>query len=105
MTETKATIVFLDSTHDGATVRVYQCQRQWGELQLSGHEDVRFCGHCRQAVHRVVDVDGFQRAVAQGQCVMVAGFDDTDTAKKMFVGKADVKGYEVGITKPKVDAC
>lgn len=105
MTETKATIVFLEGAHNGATVRVYQCQKQWDELQLSGHEDVRFCGHCRQAVHRVVDVDGFQRAVAQGQCVMVTGFDDTDAAKKMFVGKSDVKSYEVDIAKSKVDAC
>lgn len=105
MTETKATIVFLGSAHDGATVRVYQCQSQWGELQLSDHKGVRFCEHCRQAVHRVVDVDGFQRAVAQGQCVMVAGFDATDAAEKMFVGKSDTASYELNIAKPQVDAC
>jgi hypothetical protein len=99
MTKTKATIVFLDAAHDGATVRVYQCQRQWGELQLSGHEGVRFCDDCRQAVHRVIDVDGFRRAVAQDQCVMVAGFDETDAAKKMFVGKSDVNSYQVDAAK------
>ena len=38
MTETKATIVFREGAQKGATVRVYQCQKQWDELQLSGHD-------------------------------------------------------------------
>lgn len=64
MTETKATVVFLDSAHNRPVVRVYQCQKQWDDLQPSGDEGVRFCDHCQQAVHQVVDAYGFQRAVA-----------------------------------------
>ena len=104
MTATQATEVFLDGVKNGPIVRVYRCQRRWDELQSSGHEDVRFCDHCRRTVHRVVDVDGFQRAVAQRQCVMVAGYADTDQAETSFVGKADAKSYVVETARPKAGA-
>ncbi len=104
MTETKATVVFLDSARNGPVVRVFHCQKPWDDLQPSGDKSVRFCDHCRQEVHQVVDADGFQRAVAQGQCVMVAGYADTESTEKMFVGRADVKSYEVDTSKPKTDA-
>ncbi len=104
MIETKTTEVFLDSALNDPIVRVYRCQRQWDELQSSGHEDVRFCDHCRQTVHRVIDVEGFQRSVAQGQCVMVTGYADTYPTEKGFVGKADVGSYEVDTARPKAGA-
>lgn len=104
MTETKATVVFLDSARNGPVVRVFQCQKSWDDLQPSGDEGVRFCDQCQQAVHQVVDADGSQRAVAQGQCVMVAGYADTESTGKMFVGRADAKSYEVDTAKPKTDA-
>lgn len=101
MTATQATEVFLDGAQNGPIVRVYRCQRQWDELQSSGHDAVRFCDQCRRTVHRVVDVDGFQRAVAQRQCVMVAGYADTDQTENWFVGKADATSYVVETARPK----
>ncbi len=103
MTETKPTTVFMSSAPESAAVRIYQCQEHWEELQASGRADVRFCDHCQQEVHRVVDVDGFERAVAQGQCVMVAGFDHADGTAKLFVGQPGAASYEVDALLPVQD--
>jgi len=100
MTETKPTTIFLGTTPESAVVRIDLCQKQWDELQFSGRADVRFCDHCRQEEHRVVDVDGFERAVAQGQCVMVAGFDHADVTTKLFVGQPGAVSYEADAALP-----
>ena len=76
-------------------VRVYQCQKRWGDLEASGHADVRYCDSCKQTVHRVVDVEGFQRAVAQSRCVMVQGRDADDGTPAYIVGKVTMKVYQV----------
>lgn len=103
MTETKPTTISLTNTPESAAVRIYQCQKKWDELHSSGRADVRFCDHCRQDVHRVVDVDGFERAVAQRQCVMVAGFDHADKTAKLFVGQPGAASYEVNALLPVLD--
>ena len=103
MTETRLTTIHLDSTAESESVQIYQCQKQWDELQSSGCADLRFCDHCRQDVHRVVDVDGFERAVAQGQCVMVAGFDHADGTAKFFVGQPGAASYELNALLPVQD--
>lgn len=100
MTETKPTTIFLTNTPDSAAVKIYQCQKQWDELLASGHADVRFCDHCQQEVHRVVDVDGFKHAVAQGQCVMVAGYDHVDATPKLFVGQPGAVSSGVDALQP-----
>ena len=100
MTETKPTTIFLTNTPESAAVRIYQCQKQWDELQASGRADVRFCDHCQQEVHRVADVDGFERAVAQGQCVLVAGYDHGDATLKLFVGQPGAASYEADAMLP-----
>jgi hypothetical protein len=86
--------------HASAAVRIYQCQKQWDELQSSSRADVRFCDHCRQEVHRVVDVDGFERAVAQVQCVMVAGYDHAALTTKSFVCQPGAVIYEADAVIP-----
>jgi hypothetical protein len=100
MTETKPITISLTNTPESAAVRIYQCQKQWDEFQASGRADVRFCDHCQQEVHRVVDVDGFKHAVAQGQCVMVAGYDHADATPKLFVGQPGAVSYEVDALLP-----
>ena len=100
MTYANPTTIFLTNTPESASVRIYQCQRPWEELQVSGRADVRFCDYCHQEVHRVVDADGFDRAVAHVQCVMVAGFDPAHKSQKFYVGQPGVVAYEVQASLP-----
>jgi hypothetical protein len=99
MTQTTPTI-FLTNTIESAGVRIFQCQKQWDELQASGRADVRLCDHCHQEVHRVVDSDGFQRAMAQGQCVMMTGYETDAVTRKVFVGQPGAASYETDTARP-----
>ena len=99
MTETKSTSVVLGTTPDSAVVRIYRCQKRWDELPPASWVDVRFCDHCRQEVHRVVDVDGFERAMAQVQRVMVAGFPHAETTTKWVVGQPGGSTYATTASK------
>ncbi len=101
MTVTNPTTFLLSNGHHSAasSVQVYQCQRQWDDLQVSGHEDVRFCDSCRRTVHKVVDVEGFQRAVAQARCVMAHGRNTVDGAPIFVVGMAAAKPYGLDSAK------
>ena len=56
MTNTEPTVVLLGSDLDVGTVLVYQCQKTWDDLQATGHDDVRYCDRCKQAVCHVIDV-------------------------------------------------
>lgn len=103
MTETNPTTIFLTSEPESASVRIYQCQKRWEELKSSGRVNVRYCDHCRQKVHRVVDADGFERAVARAQCVMVAGLDPVDKSQKLYVGKPGGVSYAVYAALPVQD--
>jgi hypothetical protein len=103
MTETNPTTIVLTTTQKSASVRIYQCQKPWEELQASGRADVRFCDHCHQKVHRVLDVDGFERAVTRAQCVMVAGFDPADKSRKLYVGQPGGVGHKVYASLPGKD--
>ncbi len=88
MTDLKPTVIFLGGKPDGGPVQVYQCQKGWDELQTSDHDDVRYCGSCKQSVHRVIDVQGFQRAVAQGRCVMIEGRSVVGGEQAQVVGES-----------------
>jgi hypothetical protein len=103
LTDASPTPIFLTNTPESASVRIYQCQRSWKELQASERADVRFCDHCHQNVHRVLDVDGFERAVARAQCVMVAGFDSADKSRKLYVGQPGGVGCGVYASLPVQD--
>ena len=87
MTESKPTVIFLGGKPDGGLVQVYQCQKRWDDLQTSDHDDVRYCGSCKQSVHRVIDVQGFQRAVAQGRCAMIEGRSVVGGEQAQVVGE------------------
>ena len=99
MTATKSTTVLLGNTPGSAVVRIYRCQKQWDESQPTSCVDVRFCDHCRQEVHRVVDVDGFERAVAQGQCVAVQSFELAAATTKWVVGQPRGSTYATTASK------
>lgn len=93
MTDTQPTTFLLGNEPDASPVQVYQCQKRWDELQTSGHDDVRYCGSCKQSVHRVIDVQGFQRAVAHGRCVMIQGRSVVDGEQAQVVGEAGSAHY------------
>ena len=99
MTDSKPTVIFLGGKPDGGPVQVYQCQKGWDELHASEHEDVRYCGNCKQSVHRVIDIQGFQRAVAQGRCVMIEGRSVVGGDQAQFVGEASAARYELFTAK------
>ncbi len=100
MTEKKPTTVLLINSLERAAIQIYQCQKQWDELNTTGHPDVRFCDHCRQEVHRVVDIDGIERAVAQSWCVMVAGNGGANDSANLFVGQPGEISYRVDAKMP-----
>ena len=99
MTDTKQTTFLLGNEPNANPVQVYQCQKRWDELQTSGHDDVRYCDSCKQSVHRVIDVQGFQRAVAQGRCVMIQGCSVVGGEQAQFVGEAGAARYETSTAK------
>jgi len=51
--------------------QVYQCRVKGEDLQLTEHDQVRYCTNCSQPVFHVLDTKDFVRAVAAKQCVMV----------------------------------
>jgi len=95
MTVTEPTVFLLGRGLDVGTVVVYKCQKTWDALQASGHDDVRYCDRCKQAVYQVIDVEGFQRAVAQRRCVMAEGRSVEGGEPAVFVGKSGAQHYEV----------
>ena len=99
MTDLKPTVIYLGGKPDGGPVQVYQCQKRWDELQTSGHDDVRYCESCKQSVHRVIDVQGFQRAVAHGRCVMIQGRSVVGGEQAYVVGRAGAAHYELFTAK------
>ncbi len=99
MTDTKPTTFLLVNEPDASPVQVYQCQKRWGDLQTSDHDDVRYCDSCKQSVHRVIDVQGFQRAVAHGRCVMIEGRSVVGGEQAQVVGEAGAAHYELFTAK------
>ena len=99
MTDTKPTTFLLGNEPNANLVQVYQCQKRWDELQTSGHDDVRYCDNCKQSVHRVIDVQGFQRAVAHGRCVMIQGRSVVGGEQAQVVGEAGAAHYELFTAK------
>lgn len=95
MTEAVPTAIQMEADSAATPVHVYRCQKAWDELQATGHDDVRHCNQCNQSVYQVVDVDGFRRAVAQGRCVMVQGYQRGRNESATFVGKPGSTRHEV----------
>ena len=63
--------------------QVYQCRVKWEELQVTEHDQVRYCTNCSQPVFHVLDTKDFVRAVAAKQCVMVQTKE-----RRQFLGDA-----------------
>ena len=97
MTDTKPTTFLLGNEPDASVVQVYRCQKNWDDLQTSGHDGERYCNNCKQAVHRVIDVQGFQRAMAHGRCVMIVGRSVAGGEQAQVVGEAGAVPYLSGI--------
>lgn len=95
MPDLKPVEVALTSVNSSATVTVYSCQIGWDELTPTGIDGVRHCVCCSQNVYLVTDVEGFQRAVAQGRCVMAQGTDTENGAPARVVGKAQPAPYRL----------
>ena len=78
---------FNDRDEEGRKLAmVYQCRVKWAELQLTEHDQVRYCTNCSQPVFHVLDTKDFARAVAAKQCVMIK-------PKSVFLGIIDYE-YE-----------
>lgn len=78
---------------------VYRCKIAVAELEETDRPDAKHCGRCGQSVFKVVDFDGFDRAVAARGCVW--GPQDLGNpvgAKTLgnFLGRATQLHYETG---------
>ena len=99
MTETVPTTIGFENPMDGSKVQIFLCRKAWEQLQMTGQDGVRYCDNCRKSVRRVVDAAGFQSAVADAKCVMVAGYSEASDEAKHFVGQPSGSGYQVTDTK------
>ena len=67
---TPTAITINDQPADGKRVAaVYRCKLALDDLKNTDHPDVKFCDRCQQKVFRVIDFDGFEKAVASKGCV------------------------------------
>ena len=74
MTEDEPTPIHFADNRDAEGRKlavVYRCRVKWEELEVTSHDQVRYCHNCSQPVHQVQDWDGFAQAVAAGRCVLV----------------------------------
>ena len=99
MTDTKPTTFLLGNEPNANPIQVYPCQKRWDDLQTSGHDDVRYCGSCKQSVHRVIDIQGFQRAVGHGRCVMIHGRSAVGGEQVVIVGEPGAALYRAPTAK------
>ncbi len=99
MTDIEPTTFLLGNEPNANPVQVYQCQKRWDELQISGHGDVRYCDSCKQSVHRVIDIYCFERAVADGRCVMIQGRSVVGGEQVIIVGEPGTAPYEAPTAK------
>lgn len=69
--DTTPTAIALDGQPaDGSRVAaVYRCRVALEDLYATDHPDIKFCEQCKQKVFKVVDFDGFEKAVAAKGCV------------------------------------
>ena len=93
MTDSEPTTLSLKPDSDASSVWVYRCLKAWGALQATDQKEVRYCDSCKQSVYQVIDMDGYEQAVAKRRCVMVEGYDSTTGAQRTVVGNVDVPPY------------
>lgn len=54
---------------DRRVAAVYRCRLQLDLLTATDDPDIKFCEQCKQKVFKVIDFDGFEKAVAAKGCV------------------------------------
>ncbi|HEY5934117.1 MAG TPA: TIGR02996 domain-containing protein [Kofleriaceae bacterium] len=47
----------------------FQCPKEWGALDATGDDEVRFCGSCKQDVHYAANVAEARVHAERGECV------------------------------------
>ncbi|WP_295641514.1 hypothetical protein [uncultured Methylibium sp.] len=69
--DTVPTIVSLNGqpADDRRITAVYRCKLRLDELGDTEDPDVKLCSQCQQKVFKVIDFDGFEKAVASKGCV------------------------------------
>lgn len=93
--DTKPTSISLDgqAADDKRVAAVYRCRLAVADLQETDHPDIKFCEQCKQKVFKVVDFDGFEKAVASKGCVWgPAQFQPVGSAD-MFLGGPLLDSY------------
>jgi len=46
-----------------------QCDKDWGELKVTGNPHNRFCLDCERTVHRVDNPEDLRSIIKEGKCV------------------------------------
>jgi hypothetical protein len=71
LTDPEPTAIALNGTPTSGrqVAAVYRCRAKPENLRETDHPDVKFCDACRQKIFKVMDFDGFERAVASRGCV------------------------------------
>ena len=74
---------------DGLAV-MQNCKMTWDSLDETDQVGVRHCRGCKTLVHRVLDRDGLEAAVAANLCIAV------QEGERLFAGKPEGYEYETG---------
>ena len=64
------------------------------KLTATDDPDIKYCKQCKQKVFKVIDFDGFEKAVAAKGCVWGLGAPGGTAPARYFVGSAE-SIYEV----------
>ncbi len=91
MTDKNPINIIIGTGASARVVPVYQCRKQWSELQVTDDENSRYCDSCKQNVHEIVDLDGYQRAVKYGQCVSIEGRVEGNLDPDRFFGSVSIE--------------
>ena len=92
--DTTPTAITLDGqpADDRRVAAVYRCRLQLDQLTATDDPDIKFCEQCKQKVFKVIDFDGFEKAVASKGCIWAAVDADgpaIDAPRMLIVGATD----------------
>ena len=95
--DTTPTAITLDGqpADDRRVAAVYRCRLQLDQLAATDDPYIKFCEQCKQKVFRVVDFDGFEKAIASKGCIWTAiDADGREVgAQRMFIVGAAENTY------------
>ena len=64
----------------------FLCAKQWDELALTEHADVRCCGECQSLVYFCETTEAFALAIEQDKCVAIDVEADIETGTRRLLG-------------------